>query len=429
MMQGFAMFNDIFGHFNQQKLTAKQLAFGHELFDQAGIAPDDPCLVFTARRDGLRPISYALWWVFQPFADGALGLLVDSETAERYSAAHPERRRSSKFAYDLGEWIYIPKCDPDDLQEYVRNGARTALSSLRARHYKGAPHARYNNIAYRNIFFREADASPALLLTWNPKEWDWEELKEDCENVYSGRDVVLNWRTSNRKDVFVGMRFYLLKQGAPPQGIMASGVTIALPEPTDYEKRNGEPSYTVKIVIQHIIDPDMHDVLPRAQIKDNPVLAAVHWDTQASGIRIPAHIASQLEVLWHEHLHFEVGPSELPPDEKRYYEGAKRQPTVDRYERSGRARQDAIDIHGTQCCCCDLEFVEMYGDIGAGFIHIHHIDPLGNDEERRVNPKTDLVPVCPNCHAMLHRHADTPRTVEELRYIISKCRSTTTHRS
>ena len=39
-MQGFAMFNDIFGHFNQQKLTAKQLAFGRELFDQAGIAPD-----------------------------------------------------------------------------------------------------------------------------------------------------------------------------------------------------------------------------------------------------------------------------------------------------------------------------------------------------------------------------------------------------
>lgn len=413
------MFNDLFGHFDQKKLTAKQLAFGRELFNQVGIAPDDPCLVFTSRLDGRRPISYALWWVFQPFSDGALGLLVDTETAERYCAAHPEGWGSSTLAYDVGEWLIIPKCDPDDLPAYVRNGALSALSGLRARHYKGSPHARYNNIAYRNIFFREADAAPALLLTWNPKEASWEELKEDCEKVWSGRDVVLDWRTSNRKDVFVGMRFYMLKQGQPPQGIMASGTTVALPEPTNDYKLDGEPVYAVRVAIQHILDPDLHDVLPRIQIKDHPVLAEMHWDTQASGVCIPPHIASQLEVLWHEHLDVEVGPSELPTDERKYYEGSKRQLTVDRYERSGQARQVAISIHGTRCCCCGLEFAEMYGDIGEGFIHIHHIVPLGDDKERKVDPKTDLVPVCPNCHAMLHRK-NPPYSTQELVQIVAE---------
>jgi predicted HNH restriction endonuclease len=56
-----------------------------------------------------------------------------------------------------------------------------------------------------------------------------------------------------------------------------------------------------------------------------------------------------------------------------------------------------------------------YGDIGQGFIHIHHLIPLsGIKQDYRLNPETDLIPVCPNCHAMLHRR-DPPFTPEELK--------------
>ena len=50
-----------------------------------------------------------------------------------------------------------------------------------------------------------------------------------------------------------------------------------------------------------------------------------------------------------------------------------------------------------------------------GFIHIHHLIPLsGIKQDYRLNPETDLIPVCPNCHAMLHRR-DPPFTPEELK--------------
>ncbi len=64
---------------------------------------------------------------------------------------------------------------------------------------------------------------------------------------------------------------------------------------------------------------------------------------------------------------------------------------------------------------CGFNFGEVYGHIGTGFIHIHHLHPLSlKDEGYLVNPTTDLVPVCANCHAMLHRKSPTPYTPAEL---------------
>ena len=57
---------------------------------------------------------------------------------------------------------------------------------------------------------------------------------------------------------------------------------------------------------------------------------------------------------------------------------------------------------------------KVYGEIAKGFIHVHHLIPLSEIKENyQVNPKTDLIPVCPNCHAMLHRQ-DPPLTPEAL---------------
>jgi hypothetical protein len=51
---------------------------------------------------------------------------------------------------------------------------------------------------------------------------------------------------------------------------------------------------------------------------------------------------------------------------------------------------------------------------GAGFIHVHHRKPLALiGRSYAVNPVKDLVPVCPNCHAMLHTQ-NPPLSVEEL---------------
>lgn len=59
---------------------------------------------------------------------------------------------------------------------------------------------------------------------------------------------------------------------------------------------------------------------------------------------------------------------------------------------------------GSACVVCDFDFQRTYGDIGEDFIHVHHLKPLAEiGQEYVLDPVADLRPVCPNCHAMLHR--------------------------
>lgn len=100
-------------------------------------------------------------------------------------------------------------------------------------------------------------------------------------------------------------------------------------------------------------------------------------------------------------------------------EGSKISQVVLRYERSPMNRAACLQFHGTACTVCGLDFGSKYGEIGFGFIHVHHKVPLAlMGGEYALNPRTDLVPVCPNCHAMLHRR-EPPLSVEELRSIVN----------
>ncbi|SJZ36281.1 HNH endonuclease [Pantoea eucalypti] len=112
-------------------------------------------------------------------------------------------------------------------------------------------------------------------------------------------------------------------------------------------------------------------------------------------------------------------PDEIPAPES-YVEGAKKQVTVNSYERDPKARQACIDHHGTSCGCCGFDFEKVYGEHGKGFIHVHHKTPLHEvGEEYEVNPITDLVPLCPNCHAMVHRGSKV-LSVEKLQEKLAK---------
>ena len=67
-----------------------------------------------------------------------------------------------------------------------------------------------------------------------------------------------------------------------------------------------------------------------------------------------------------------------------------------------------------------MNFEERYGLLGKEFIHVHHIIPVSElGENYDLDPLTELVPLCPNCHAMVHR-VDPPMPIEQLRLIISE---------
>jgi 5-methylcytosine-specific restriction enzyme A len=92
------------------------------------------------------------------------------------------------------------------------------------------------------------------------------------------------------------------------------------------------------------------------------------------------------------------------------------------YERNDEARSACIRHYDSTYCCmiCDMNFAQKYGPkLGEKFIHVHHINPISNGGPRKVNPTTDLIPVCPNCHAMLHQETP-PIQPAQLRKIIGK---------
>lgn len=101
-----------------------------------------------------------------------------------------------------------------------------------------------------------------------------------------------------------------------------------------------------------------------------------------------------------------------------FLEGRATEIVQTRYERSRQARNICLSMHGCACRVCGLDFEERYGELGRGFIHVHHVEKIAlAEDERPVDPAKDLVPVCPNCHAMLHRRSPPLTPSALVRYL------------
>lgn len=123
-----------------------------------------------------------------------------------------------------------------------------------------------------------------------------------------------------------------------------------------------------------------------------------------------ANLVSRAQFNYPEEV---VEPCRLP-------EGAVTTIKVNSYERNSKARSICIKRHGACCAVCKISFKQYYGELGRDYIHVHHLKPLSVErKEHHVDPVEDLRPICPNCHAMLHKK-NPPYTIEELREIMRR---------
>lgn len=103
-------------------------------------------------------------------------------------------------------------------------------------------------------------------------------------------------------------------------------------------------------------------------------------------------------------------------EEDDYFEGEEQDVVSRRYERNRYAKIKCIEKNGCKCAACGFDFSLKYGERGEGYIEVHHIVPISQrGGSYKLNPETDLIPLCANCHRMIHRYKNEILSVEKLK--------------
>jgi 5-methylcytosine-specific restriction enzyme A len=249
----------------------------------------------------------------------------------------------------------------------------------------------------------EGQRMSTFLITWNPDNWLWpqDEFDAAVEATAAGRPYPDRWSVGIRKSgINAGDRAFLVRQKRD-RGIVGSAVfTSPIFEHPHWDNSGRLTTYA---------DLEFDVLLPiedRFEIEEvRRSVPGVVWDRlQGSGVRVDGLAADLLEHAWCAHVGSSPyrSPDEFPPGI--YEEGALTKILVNKYERDRRARAACIAHHGTVCAVCQFDFQSRYGRLGRDFVHVHHVRELSTlGPGYNVDPQSDLVPLCANCHSMVHR--------------------------
>ncbi len=255
------------------------------------------------------------------------------------------------------------------------------------------------------------------LLLWNPKRWEWKTIQQDILELTQNGKLTGRWSSGIIKKIKPNDRFFLMRLGKEPKGICASGKIINSPVQDNHWDNKEGSTYYVEVAFEIILDPNNESIFLIE--KQEGIYKNYNWTPQ-SAKTIPHEIAKQLQDDWSLFLEKNnkkeeiILPEEISEKEV-YFEGAIKRIFVNIYERHNKAREKCIEHYGINCYICGFNFEKKYGEIGKGFIHVHHLKQLSEIREGyQVDSIEDLRPVCPNCHAMLHRK-NPPYSIDELK--------------
>ncbi|MCK5832702.1 HNH endonuclease [bacterium] len=261
----------------------------------------------------------------------------------------------------------------------------------------------------------------AYLLSWNPENWDWDSIDKSIEEIQTKGYGQGRWSFGNRKNVDPESRFFMLRLGAEPKGIFASGKIISDVYQDEHWRDSSKIANYVDVEFEILLNPSIENILDIESI-EHVLPGFLNRHKLQSGTVLSAEETDFIQAEWEQLLG--KGNILIDPDEVQhphcYYEGATIEVSVNRYERSLKAREECLRIHGSKCMVCGFSFEDFYGQIGRDYIQVHHVVSLASvKKEYKVNPSEDLIPVCPNCHAMLHCK-NPPYTIDELKAMIKE---------
>jgi 5-methylcytosine-specific restriction enzyme A len=110
-------------------------------------------------------------------------------------------------------------------------------------------------------------------------------------------------------------------------------------------------------------------------------------------------------------------PTRMIVDSEVYQEGQRAIAEIKVTARNPKLVASAKKRHGFKCQVCDFSFEERYGELGRGFIEVHHLVRLASADSPRKSTTEDVRVVCANCHRMIHKRTP-PVPLEELRQLL-----------
>lgn len=252
----------------------------------------------------------------------------------------------------------------------------------------------------------------AYLYTWNPNRWHWADQAEAIYRVNNGDPYEMYWSCGNTKKIVVGDIFFLMKLGVEPKGIIGCGYIssspYSLPHWDEDKASEGKTALRTDLLFKSLSEDP---IIPLSVLSRR--FPDFRWTPEAGGLTIPDSIANEIFPEIQESPIFGFGP-ESPITVKLYAEGKIRTVTTKTYDRSTHARQACIEHFGYNCIVCKFNFEDAYGDVGRGYIEVHHLRQIADvGEEYLIDPVRDLRPVCANCHRILHKRRP-PLAIEDL---------------
>lgn len=164
---------------------------------------------------------------------------------------------------------------------------------------------------------------------------------------------------------------------------------------------------------------DRHFIVPRASNSDFGFGQSNVW--YAKEEKASDFVRNVLDYINNYNIIEENLPQAIPEEYKE--SGIGKKVLVNKYERNSNARRKCLEIYGSKCIVCGFESARIYGDEFSDRIEVHHIVPINEiNKKYKVDPQKDIVPVCPNCHMMLHTKMIDGKypTIELLKSIVRK---------
>lgn len=264
-----------------------------------------------------------------------------------------------------------------------------------------------------------------FLFAWNPNRWDWEDLQESIEHLEKVGYVERRWSCGNSKSIRKGDRIFLIRLGNEPRGIMGSGYAkSSYYVAPHWDGTENKTTNYIDIEFDILINPNENKLFDKESLESIDKNNLQQWFPQQSGISIKEEVLESLESNWFNFIKENkyiknsfVSNDVTTQFKKTYKEGKSKDIVQTRYERNPEARKRCLKHFGYSCKVCSYDFEKHFGEIGKGFIHVHHINQISEiGKEYEVDPIKDLIPVCPNCHAMIHskRPAFTIKEIKEI---------------